>query len=490
MRNFQVKSGISLGFAMSAMLSSGVASAQFEGVYGATASSDTGARGAAPIRFCPGGGFISTGTQQAGVVAPNIFVVRTNAAGATLFERRYDVGGAGATDRGTSIVELRAGTGFVVSGSTTVAGNEDAFLMRIDCSGNLVWAFTYGSAGREAAFDVIEATSGNAAAGTAPGDLVATGFTQTAAGLPDGLLFRVRSNGALIWNRRYDVNNVSESFAAVVEARPLGAALTGDIVTVGSWKSGAAPDQGYVLRVNGDTGLFTVANACAAIYGGPDSDRFTSVVESRAGATAGNLVFAGTSSAAGTANDIFVARSQPNPCLALAQRRIGAAVGAASIDDETAADVKQLAAGLGIGPLGTFVLTGAAGKNGSTSYDAHLLSLNAGSLVPLTGRLFGDHLARRDSGTSVFDMSTLAPTGVFISGTSESDFQGVGDVRDLYLVRTDVTGNTMCQVGWVPPSVPVAIAPTRLSPAIGIVLAQVARPVAISAQVTGYLACP
>jgi hypothetical protein len=489
MNNSKANVGLGLGFALSALLSSSVASAQFEGIYGATPSSDTGARGAAPVLACPGGGFISTGTQQLGGAAGNVLVVRTTAAGATAFERTYDIGGAGANDRGTSIVELRAGNGFVVSGSTTIAGNEDAFLLRIDCGGNLVWAFTYGSAGRDAALDVVEATSGNAAAGTAPGDLIATGYTSTAAGAPDGLLFRVRSNGALLWNRRYDVNNVAESFAALVEARPLGGVPTGDIVTVGSWKSGAAPDQGYVLRVSGDTGLFTVANACAAIYGGPDTDRFTSVVESRAGGTIGNLVFAGTSTAAGTANDIFVVRSQPNPCNALAQRRIGAAAGAASIDDETAADVKQLAVGLGIGPLGSFILTGAAGKSGTTSYDAHLLSLNSGTLVPLTGRLFGDHLTRRDSGTSIFDMSTIAP-GVFISGTSESDFQGVGDLRDLYLIRTDATGNTMCQVGWVPPSIPVAFAPTTLSPVVGSVLAQVARPVAITGQVTGFLACP
>jgi hypothetical protein len=303
-------------------------------------------------------------------------------------------------------------------------------------------------------------------------------------------LFRVRSNGALIWNRRYDVNSVAESFAALVEARPLAGVPTGDIVTVGSWKSGAAPDQGYVLRVSGDTGLFTVANACAAIYGGPDTDRFTSVVESRAGATTGNLTFAGTSFSTGTGNDIFLARSQANPCNALAQRRIGAAIGAPNIDDESAADVKQLAAGLGIGPLGSFVLTGAAGKSGTTSFDAHLLSINAVSLVPLTGRLFGDHLNRRDSGLSLFDMSTMAPTGVLISGTSESDFQGVGDARDVYMVRTDVVGNTMCQVGWVPPSIGVTIPPTRLSPVIGSVLVQVPRPVAINGQFTGFIACP
>ena len=63
----------------------------FELVYGAATEVDSGARGVRPVQFCPGGGFVSAGTRQAGN-ASDVYVVRTTPGGGTMFERRYDVG--------------------------------------------------------------------------------------------------------------------------------------------------------------------------------------------------------------------------------------------------------------------------------------------------------------------------------------------------------------------------------------------------------------
>jgi len=299
----------------------------------------------------------------------------------------------------------------------------------------------------------------------------------------------VRINGTLIWNRRYDVNSVTEAFAALTETRPSVGSPTGDIAVVGNWRSGAAPDQGYVLRVAGDSGLIGGGNTCAAIYGGPDTDRFTGVLESRFGATAGQLVFTGTSFSTAQANDIYLVRSQPNPCFSIAQRRIGN-VGGAALGDEIPADIKQLAAPLAIGGAGDLILTGTVGKTGSNAYDALLLSASINTLIPFTGRLYGDHAVDRDQGASLFDLSTSAPPGVVIAGFSDSDFQAVGDPRDLYLLRTDAAGNTNCQVNLVPPNVAVAFPPAQLMPTATPFLQAVSRPVVIAGQLTPFQACP
>jgi len=167
----------------------GNAAAQWEFVYGATGSIDNGARGVAPVRFCPNPGFVAVGTAQPTAAAnSDVYLVRTTVAGGPIFERRYDIAGVGAADHGNAIVELSNGTGFVITGSTTVNGGvDDVFLLRVDCNGNVIWAFTYGSPLREAAMDLIEASSGNAAAGTAAGDLVAAGFaTNPVGGNSDG----------------------------------------------------------------------------------------------------------------------------------------------------------------------------------------------------------------------------------------------------------------------------------------------------------------
>ena len=461
----------------------------FELVYGATPDSDSGARGVTPVQFCPGGGFVSAGTRQ-GAGGSDVYVVRTSVAGATIFERRYDVG-PGSFDRGTSIVELRSGTGFVVVGSSiSAASSEDVLLIRTDCVGNPLFTVTYGSPLRESATDVIEATSGNAAFGTAAGDLVISGTTTNPAGSnTDGLLLRVRNNGALIWDRRYDVNSVNEGFASLTEARPSLASPTGDIVTVGNWRSGAAPDQGYVLRVSGDTGGLGGGNTCAAIYGGPDTDRFTGVVESRVGATAGQLLFSGTSFSAAQANDIYLVRAQPNPCISLAQRRIGAPA-ASALGDESPADMKQLNAALGVGPAGALVLTGSVGATGTSAFDAFLVSADVTTLVPFVFRFYGDHAGSRDQGLSLFQVPAAFGAGIIISGTSESDFQGVGDARDLYLVRTDANGNTSCSGAFAAPHVAVAFPPTALTPFSAPILTAVGRPIVATAQNTRFQNCP
>ena len=399
-----------------------------------------------------------------------------------MFERRYNVG-PGSIDRGSSIVELRNGSGFVVVGSSASPfGMDDVLLIRTDCNGNTLFTVTYGSPLRDVASDVIEATSGNAAFGTAAGDLVISGTTTNPAGNnTDGLLLRVRGNGALIWNRRYDVNSVNEGFASLTEARPSLASPTGDIVAVGNWKSGAAPDQGYVARVSGDTGGLGGGNTCAASYGGPDTDRFTGVVESRVGATAGQLLFSGSSFSAAQANDIYLVRAQPNPCVSITQRRIGSPATSA-LGDESAADMKQLTAPMGVGPAGALVLTGSVGASGTNAFDAFLLSVDVTTLIPITGRRYGDHAARRDQGLSLFEVPAAFGPGIVISGVSDSDFQAVGDPRDLYLVRTDTNGNTSCNAPFAAPHFLVTFPPATLTPLSAPILTAVARPVGVAAQ--------
>jgi hypothetical protein len=464
-------------------------SGAFELVYGAKPDLDSGARGVTPVQFCAGGGFISAGTRQSGA-GSDVYVVRTTPAGTTFFELSYDVG-PGSSDSGSSMVELRDGSGFVVVGTSISAGTSaDVLLIRIDCNGKPLFAITYGSPLRDFGTDVVEATSGNAAAGTAAGDLVVSGISTNPAGTnTDGLLLRVRNNGTLIWDRRYDVNSVNEGFASLTEARPSLGSPTGDIVAVGNWRSGTAPDQGYVLRVSGDNGGLGGGNTCAAIYGGPDSDTFTGVLESRVGATTGELLLSGNSFSTAQANDIYLVRAKANPCNTLAQHRIGAPA-TSPLGDESAADMKQLTAAMGIGPAGALVLTGRIGASGTTAYDAFLLSVDVATLSPIRGTRYGDLGARRDLGLSLFQVPAALGSGIVISGSSESDFEAVGDPRDLYLVRTDINGKTGCNATFEAPHAAVAFPPERLTPTASPILKPSPRAVVVTAEDTRFQHCP
>jgi hypothetical protein len=489
-RHPSVRVAFALNLAGLALLCASTASAN-EVIYGATPATDSGARGVNLVRFCGGvPGFISVGTRTVGNQS-DVYVVRTSLAGAVVFERFYNINGQGAKDSGSSIVELSNGSGFVVAGTSNVNGNiDDALLLRIDCNGNAIFSFTYGGPLRESATDIIEAQTGNAAAGTAPGDLVISGTaTNPVGGNTDALLFRVRNNGNLIWNRRFDINAVNESFAALTEARPSLAGPTGDIVAVGAWRNGVAPDQGYVVRVSGDTGNVGGGNTCSAIYGGPDTDRFTGVFESRVGATAGQLYFTGTSTSAAQANDIYLVRAQPNPCAFITQRRIGA-LATSAFGDESPADIEQQSAALGIGPLGGILLTGGVGTSTTTAYDAFLLSADINTLVPFAGRRYGQAFGRRDQGASLSQLPAGLPAGVVIAGTSLSDFQALGDPSDMYLVRTDGNGNTNCSANWMPPHVTVNFPASQVPPTAASFLVRNQWPVAVQAQNTAFQSCP
>lgn len=473
-----------------------LASAQpWEFVYGPTGARDQGNRRVTPVRYCgTTGGYVAVGTTTPTTSTnSNVYFVRTAATGGPVLELQYDLG-PGLIDSGESIVELRDGSGYVIAGGTKAAttATADAFLMKISCSGAIQWLNLYlTTALNEVAYDVIEAASGDAAFGTAAGDLVVAGVATNPAGNTDAMLFRTRSNGNLIWNRRYDVGNAREYFHALTEARPT-TSPAGDIVAVGSYTSPATPanEQGYAVRVSGNTGLIGAAPQCAMTVGAADAERFESVAELRSTATLpGQLVMAGITNSAATSNDLLLVRTQANPCVVLQERRIGDPAGG-PYGDEYAFDLKEVASPLAIAPVGRLALTGYAGK-ATTSVldnDAFLLIADQTSLAPIagTGRLYGDHATRQEVGMSIFPHTT----GFVIAGLNDADPQAVGDPRDLYLVNADTNGKTSCEITWNPPNTVPAFPYPSVVPAAVTFLAQTPKTASIIQQSTPFQACP
>lgn len=475
-----------------------LAVAQSEWVYGPTQSSDQGSRRVAPVSAACGGGFVAVGTSTAsGSTNSNVYVVRTNAGGAPIWELQYDIG-PGAVDRGESIAVLANGSGFVVVGSTQAATTApaDAFMMRLGCGGNIVWLNTYNTPNlAEGALDVIEAQSGDAAFATAAGDLIAAGFGTNPTGSTDAMIFRVRNNGALIWSRRYDVSGAREQFRALTEARPIAPALTGDVVAVGSFNNGTATtqEQGFVARVNGNDGTIGGVPQCAAHYGDATTQRFETVTDLRFTSTlAGQFVLGGISNSTTVANDLYLVRTQVSPCLPLQQRTIGEPT-TGTFGDEYLFGLREIGVNMpapNIAPLGNLALTGYVGRAATTvlDNDAFLLVANPSTLIPNagSGRRYGDLASRQAVGVSVFPHAT----GFAIAGFNDEDQQAVADPRDLYLVLADPSGNTSCQAGWAPPN---AIPPYPVTPVTTInapFLTQAPRTASITNILTAFQACP
>jgi hypothetical protein len=146
------------------------------------------------IELCPDSGFIIAGaTFSYGTGRPNIYVIRTDALGDTLWTRTY--GGAG-EEYGFSVAVTRD-SGFVIAGWTTSFGARggDVYLIRTDSHGDTLWTRMYGGAGNDYCHTVRQTPDG--------GYILAGSTFSYGAGGPDLWLVRTDPDGDTLWTRTY-----------------------------------------------------------------------------------------------------------------------------------------------------------------------------------------------------------------------------------------------------------------------------------------------
>ncbi len=138
------------------------------------------------------GGYLLAGeTTSFGEGEEDVYLVRTDARGTPLWSRTY--GGAG-SDRCFSVVQAADG-GYVLAGQTFSegAGDRDAYVLKTSASGELEWTRTYGGE----ASDV-----GHGVAKTSDGGFIVTGYTTSfAATADDPYLIKIDAQGETLWTR-------------------------------------------------------------------------------------------------------------------------------------------------------------------------------------------------------------------------------------------------------------------------------------------------
>lgn len=200
----------------------------------ATAVSATWARtygggghdGAHSIVSTPDGGNIVIGdTQSFGAGGIDAWVLRLDADGAVVWEKA--IGGPG-NDRAWSVALTSGGT-YVVVGETSSfgAGGADAWLLEIDDAGAVVWQRTYGGAGEDAAF-VVQATSDG-------GFVVGAQTASFGAGELDYWILKLDGAGSVQWERTYGTS-ARDSLSSVAQA-PDGTYLVSGLVSANGGKA-------------------------------------------------------------------------------------------------------------------------------------------------------------------------------------------------------------------------------------------------------------
>ena len=252
--------------AMMGLLMVSIASADLETVWMHTYGGiyADGFRGAVPTSD---GGYIGVGyTYSFGAGDMDVFAVKTDAAGDTLWMRAY---GGPSLDCGHSVCETDDGA-YVIAGYTMSygAGREDVYLLKIDTNGDTLWTRTYGGPGLDEA---------RSACFTSDGYIVVAGKTESfGAGETDVHLLKINADGDTVWTRvfgrsgpdwaegvcemadgAYGISGTTGSFNTTLDAYTLKVDQMGTLVWETHYGSGTTYREDYGMGACAlpDTGM-------------------------------------------------------------------------------------------------------------------------------------------------------------------------------------------------------------------------------------------
>ena len=407
------------------------------------------------VRACAGGGSVSVGTATTAGGGTDLLIERLNVSAGLIWRNQYDT--AGRPERAAKVAEFRDGTGFAVVGSIdpTPGGALNSYftITKFDCGGNPVWRFYYGDTiDYNSGFDILQATSGDAASGTAAGDLVALGkyYKPAAGGLPAVYrprIARTRSAGAAIWVRDYQAAIAGDfELQAIAELPPVAPSLTGDLVAVGKLNG-----ETTLMQVNGNTGNVV----CTARTTGLGTAQFHDVVGVKTSAGPEVLAIGETTPASGGTQQVYLARFVSNCLLRVhtvwgssGDRQIGWSNDLTLATTYSGAPAGVLViAGEVNGPYGTL-----ANSQDAFTHLAHpqsLLPYVLASGAPVIGKRYGTQGALAEKAYAV----SAGSNGAYFAGASGTDWLANGDPLHALTVRPDAGSfKTVCSVDWNPPA--------------------------------------
>jgi len=191
-------------------------------------------RGYSATRTSDGGYAITGYTYSYGAGSSDIYLVRTDSLGDTLWTRTY---GNSQPDEGRAVKQTEDG-GFIITGCTRLPGGgaSDLSLVRTDAEGHVQWTRSYGGTYADAGGDVVQEGSRG---------FTVVGHTESfGAGRSDVWLLRTDVNGDSLWTRTFGGPNKDYGYALV-------STEDGGYVIVGSTESfGAGDCDVWVIRID------------------------------------------------------------------------------------------------------------------------------------------------------------------------------------------------------------------------------------------------
>jgi hypothetical protein len=144
-----------------------------------------------------GGYIISGSTESFGTGTVDIYLIKTDSVGDTLWTKTY---GGDSSDYGSSIEQTNDG-GYIIAGSTNSfgAGLNDVYLIKTDANGDTLWTKTFGGNDHDGGSSVCQTSDG--------GYIILGSTFSFGAGEGDVYLIKTDANGDTIWTKTFGGNN-------------------------------------------------------------------------------------------------------------------------------------------------------------------------------------------------------------------------------------------------------------------------------------------
>ncbi len=345
-------------------------------------------------------GYIILGsTKNFGAGAQDIYLIKTNVFGDTLWTRTF--GGLSGDEEGTT-VQLTSDGGYIISGTTETfgAGSGDIYLVKTNSTGDLVWSKTYGGTNIEYCTGMQQCTDGG---------YILSGYTSSfGAGGSDAYIIRTNSVGDTLWTKTIGTPGQDKAFA-VRQTSDSGFVVAGSATVNGSIDA-------FLLKTDASG-----AQSWLKTYGSDSTEIAYSVIQT----TDGGYCFAGSTSGSGAGQlDIYLIKTDA----------AGDTTWTKTIGDAN----NEVCFSLHQNTDGGYILTGYSNSFGVGGGDDLLAIRTDVNGQALWTRTVGGISNAREEGRSVIQ---TIDGGFMISGFTQSF--GLGGT-DIFLVKADSTGLSGC----------------------------------------------
>lgn len=204
------------------------------------------------VRQTPDGGYIITGwTDSYGAGGGDLWLIKTDAAGAKEWDRTY---GGIDNDQGNCVQATTDG-GYIVTGATTSysIGQDDLWVIKTDAAGSVQWTRTFGGGGYDEGQYVQQTVDG--------GYIVLGSTTSFGSGDSDVWFIRLTVDGEVAWTRT--LGGPEWDWGSAIKQ------VGGDgfIMAGSTFSNGAGESDIWLIRTHADG-----SEAWSRTFGGPNLD--------------------------------------------------------------------------------------------------------------------------------------------------------------------------------------------------------------------------